>query len=281
MSHPWAFIGGGNMARAIGEGGLHAGVLHPGLLGIAEPDATKHEGLRALTPNIFPDAPTLLAWLVHHEPAPGAGRLVLAVKPQMLGGVASELRPLLEQSRLRRTVVSILAGTPTARLERELGVHAAIVRVMPNTPAKVRAGATAYCLGASARDADAGPVVELFRAVGPLVERIDESLMDAFTGLAGSGPAYLFYLAEAMIDAAVGCGFDRAAADRIVRQTLAGSGQLLTTEAGLPPETLRANVTSKGGTTAAATRVLDEAGVRESLVRAIIAARDRGRELGG
>lgn len=281
MSHPWAFIGGGNMARAIGSGGLQAGVLHPGLLGVAEPDATKHEGLRDLTPNIFADTRTLLAWLTHHEPDPGAGRIVLAVKPQMLGDVATELRPLLEKGGVRRTVVSILAGTPTARLERELGASAAVIRVMPNTPAKVRAGATAYCLGASACEADAGPVVELFRAIGPLVERIDESLMDAFTGLAGSGPAYLFYLAEAMIEAAVACGFDHAAADRIVRQTLAGSGLLLAAEAELPPETLRASVTSKGGTTAAAVRVLDEDHVRDSFVRAIIAARDRGRELGG
>lgn len=279
MNHPWAFIGGGNMAQAITAGALSAGVLLPGQIGIAEVDATKHQELRTITPNVFGTIRELLAWLTHHEPSPGQGRILLAVKPQMLGRVAAELAPALREAGTRRVIVSILAGTTTAKLERELGTHAAVVRVMPNTPAKIRAGATAYCLGASARDEDAASTVALFGAVGPLVERIDESLMDAFTGLAGSGPAYLFYVAEAMTKAAVACGFGHAAADRIVRQTLAGSAELLAAETELPPETLRANVTSKGGTTAAAIGVFDGAGVQETIVRAIIAARDRGREL--
>ncbi len=279
MNHPWGFIGGGNMAQAIASGALQAGLLHQGLIGIAEPDATKHDALRALTPNVFADTRTLMGWLAHHEATPGAGHLLLAVKPQMFSAVAGELTPLLNSAALRRVVVSILAGTPTSRLELDLGPHAAVVRVMPNTPAKIRAGATAFCLGASARAADAASVQRLFAAIGPLVEPIDESLMDAFTGLAGSGPAYLFYLAEAMIKAAQACGFDAGQADRIVRQTLAGSAALLAFDAALPPEKLRANVTSKGGTTAAAIAVLDQAHVQETLVQAITAARDRGREL--
>jgi pyrroline-5-carboxylate reductase len=118
----------------------------------------------------------------------------------------------------------------------------------------------------------------LFRAIGDTVE-IDEQLMDAFTGLAGSGPAYVFYLAEGMLNAAQTMGFDEAQAIKIVRQTIAGSGLLLARSDELPSE-LRARVTSKGGTTAAGTGALDQASVMDAIERAIIAARDRGEELG-
>lgn len=279
MSHPWAFIGGGTMAQAIAAGALAAGVLHAGQIGVAEPDPTRHPQLRALTPNVVSSAAPLLDWLRRHEPSPGDARIVLAVKPQMLGDVSAELRPILERDGVRRVIVSILAGTTTESLQRHLGEHAAVIRVMPNTPARVRAGATAYCLGSSAREDDARTMVELFGAVGPLVERIDEPLMDAFTAVGGSGPAYVFYLAEAMTRAAVECGFDPAAAGRIVRQTIAGAAQLLRDQPETTPELLRAGVTSKGGTTAAAVRVLDDARVQQTIVRAITAARDKCREL--
>jgi pyrroline-5-carboxylate reductase len=279
MGTLWALIGGGNMARAIVRGGLDAGVLRAESVAIAEPDAAKRTGLADLTGNLFASGAEVVRWAAERDGERGEARVLLAVKPQMLGAVAAEIRPVLDAAATRRVVVSILAGTPTAKLEAVLGNHAAVVRVMPNTPAMIRQGTTAYCLGRSARPEDASSTIDLFRALGPVVEPIEETLMDAFTGVAGSGPAYLFYLAEAMVRGAVSCGFAPDVADRIVRQTLAGAGLLLAKEAELSPQVLRANVTSKGGTTAAATAVLDERAVMEAMERAIEAARDRGAEL--
>ena len=279
MDTLWALIGGGNMARAIVRGGLDAGVLRGESVAIAEPDGEKRAGLADLTGNLFASGAEVVRWAAQRDGGRGEARVLVAVKPQMLGAVAAEIRPVLDAAGARRVVVSILAGTPTAKLEGALGSHAAVVRVMPNTPAMIRQGTTAYCLGRSARADDASSTIDLFRALGPVVEPIEETLMDAFTGVAGSGPAYLFYLAEAMVRGAVSCGFAPEVADRIVRQTLAGAGLLLAKEAELSPQALRANVTSKGGTTAAATAVLDERAVMEAMVRAIEAARDRGAEL--
>lgn len=279
MQHPesirWGIVGGGNMARAIVTGGLAAGILTSEQVAIAEPDVAKHQALRSLTPHVVHSA----SELVQYAGASNAWTLILAVKPQMLGAVAAELRPVLDAQASPRTIVSILAGTPTTLLECTLGPGAAVIRVMPNTPCMIRQGTTAYCAGASAARADPSPIVDLFRALGPVVEHIDESLMDAFTGVAGSGPAYLFYLAQAMVRGAVECGFEPHIADRIVRQTLLGAAGLLAADTASAPQELRAQVTSKGGTTAAATAVLDDHAVMESMVRAIVAARDRGAQL--
>lgn len=279
MLHPnsirWGIVGGGNMARAIVTGGLADGILTSEQVAIAEPDVAKHAALHELTPHVVHSASELFRDAGDSAP----WTLLLAVKPQMLGAVAEELRPLLNAQTTPRMVVSILAGTPTTLLERTLGPRAGVIRVMPNTPCMIRQGTTAYCPGASAAFADPSPIVDLFRALGPVVERIDESLMDAFTGVAGSGPAYLFYLAEAMVRGAVECGFEPHIADRIVRQTLLGAAGLLNADALASPKSLRDNVTSKGGTTAAATAVLDQSAVMESMVRAVVAARDRGTQL--
>jgi len=150
---------------------------------------------------------------------------------------------------------------------------------MPNLPAKIRQGITALCAGAGTRPGDDSFAREIFGGVGPMVVTIEESLMDAFTAVAGSGPAYVFYLAEAMIQASVRLGFDEPTARDIVRETIAGAGNLLADSAEAP-EKLRAAVTSKGGTTEAACKKLDEAGVMPAIVEAIRAARDRGREIG-
>lgn len=268
------------MAHAILAGALAAGVVRPESVAVAEPDAARHAALTALGLRIVPSAAPLHDWLLATEPAPGVGRILLAVKPQMLPDVAAELRPALDAARLRRVAVSILAGVTSAAVERALGDHAAAIRVMPATPARIAQSATAWCPGPRAAAGDESTTIDLFRAVGPLVERIDEPLMDAFTALAGSGPAYLFYLAEAMARAGVAIGFDPAQADRITRQTLAGAALLLRHESHASPDSLRAAVTSKGGTTAAATTVLDHARTQDTIVQAITAARDRARELG-
>ncbi len=269
---PIAFIGGGAMARAIIEGAAVSGVLGDCWI-VAEPDAGRRGGFERSVAS----ASEALAWLVDAETSPGRGQLMLCVKPQMLAAVGDEIRDALGGGP-SRVVVSILAGMASERVRGALGERARVVRAMPNLPAQIGRGMSAIALGAGAEAGDDARARELLEGVGRVVE-IRESLMDAYTGLAGSGPAYVFYLAEAMINAAVELGFTREEALLIVRETIAGSAELMVSSPEHPHE-LRAKVTSKGGTTAAATRVLDEAGVMDALGRAIAAARHRGAELG-
>lgn len=267
------------MASAIVRGGLAAGVVDARALAIVEPDASKRAAFEALGVRTFPDAAGICGaggWLADVEPTPGAGQVLLAVKPQSAWAVAAEVRSAF--ARNRRVVISILAGTHSARLRELLGEAAAVVRVMPNTPARVGRGMSGVALGAGAATGDEAFAVRLFGGVGDVV-RIDEELMDAFTAVAGSGPAYVFALAEGMVRGAVEAGFDRELALRIVRGTVAGAGELLA-RAPESPGALREAVTSKGGTTAAALEVFSSADLVGTVARAILAARDRGRELG-
>lgn len=269
-----ACVGGGNMARAMVEGAVRAGVIGGERWVIAEPDTAKHPAFTRLGA-VCVARPSELAARMGEQT-----QVLLAVKPQSLGAVAAECAAPGEASLAAgRVVISILAGTPIARVIAALP-GCRVVRAMPNTPAQVGQGCTAIALGPGVRPGDEDVAVRLFGAVGPVVERVDESLMDAFTAVAGSGPAYVFYLAEAMTKAAVELGFDPSVADRVVRQTIVGSAALLSAAPERSAEELRAAVTSKGGTTEAATRVLEGAGVRDALMRALAAARDRGRELG-
>jgi len=205
--------------------------------------------------------------------------VVLAVKPQVFPQVAGLLRAALPAG--SALVISVMAGVTIDRLRAELGPRARIVRAMPNTPAKVGQGATAFAIPPDAADpeGDAAVAGALLGCLGPLVVRVEESLMDAFTAVAGSGPAYLFYLAEGMIDGAVAAGFDPADAGAVVRQTLLGAATLLARDPA-PPAELRQRVTSKAGTTEAAMEVLTRRGAAAAVRDAVIAARDRGRQLG-
>jgi pyrroline-5-carboxylate reductase len=263
------FIGGGNMASAIIHGAIDADVLDPQLVAVVDPDADK----RSMFRHAFADASDGIAWL---RGAGSDGVLVLAVKPQMLESACAPIRDALDED--KPLVISILAGTQAASVRAALTDRVRVMRVMPNTPAAIGMGMSAIAKGEGANGDDLDIARALFRAIGDTVE-IDEQLMDAFTGLAGSGPAYVFYLAEGMLNAAQTMGFDEAQAIKIVRQTIAGSGLLLARSDELPSE-LRARVTSKGGTTAAGTGALDQASVMDAIERAIIAARDRGEELG-
>lgn len=267
----WAMIGGGNMGRAIAEGALAVGD-HDRFL-VAEKDPDARERLEAPTCETPLEA---LQWLARHEDPREPGPLVLAVKPQSLADVAREIRSFFDDR--SRVVVSVLAGTPGEKVRAALGPGARVVRAMPNLPAAVRLACTAICLSAGAHAGDDDFALDLFKGVGPSVVRVREDLMDAFTAVVGSGPAYLFYLAESMTAAATKLGFDPETADRVVRATLFGSSSMLSRDA-RTPEAMRAAVTSKGGTTAAATRVLDDAHVLDTIVKALTAARDRGREL--
>lgn len=269
---PVAFIGGGNMTRAILDGARDAGVLDPSRCPVAEPDPDR----RSAFPMGLLTATDALERLASIEPEPGSGQVVLAVKPQVLASVADEIRLVLDRGP-SRVIISILAGTPSPKIRRALGPSARVVRVMPNTPARVGRGMSAVCPGEGAHPGDEALAERIMRGVGRVV-RIEEGLMDAFTALAGSGPAYVFYLAEALAAAGVEAGFDADESEEIARQVVAGAGELLVRDP-TPPAELRRAVTSKGGTTAAAIEVLDREGVMRIVEQAVLAARDRGRAL--
>lgn len=277
-------VGGGNMASAIVRGALAAKVVTALEVVVCEPDEAKRRDFLALGVRATGS----------HGEALGAlredGQVLLAVKPQMLREVGEQMRVGLAGTGRGVIVISVLAGTPSERVRAALGdgarmptgemVGVRVVRAMPNLAASIGQSATALCVGAGASAGDDDFAARLCTGIGSLVVRIDESMMDAFTAVAGSGPAYVFYLAEAMMRAAVELGFDEGTADRVVRETVLGAATLLA-ESFESPSKLRAAVTSKGGTTEAATRVMDERGVMEAMIAALRAARDRGAELSG
>ncbi|MBL9001840.1 MAG: pyrroline-5-carboxylate reductase [Phycisphaerae bacterium] len=267
-----AIIGLGNMGLGILRGALRAGLLRATDVAVAEPDEAKRRVAAELGTAVMERGPEVAAWLK----ARGLGQLLLAVKPQMLYAAVTGL----EEGLPRGTVaISILAGTPIKRVQEALGDGVPVVRAMPNLPAAIGQGATALCRGPGTTEKDADFARELFRAIGPLVVDLEEGLMDAFTAIAGSGPAYFFYLAEAMENAAAAQGLTGDRGGAIVRQTLMGAAMMYAGSESAPAA-MRAAVTSKGGTTAAAVGVLDQAVVMATLERAMLAARDRGRDLG-
>ena len=201
--------------------------------------------------------------------------IILSVKPQgmsrLLGTVASAIDP-------SKLVISIAAGVPIAALERKLGAGARIVRAMPNTPALVGAGACALALGEHALPADSKTASAIFNAVG-ITTVVDENLIDAVTGLSGSGPAYIFLIIEALSDAGVKVGLPRHTALKLASQTVFGAA-LLVKETGIHPGQLKDQVTSPGGTAIAGLHTLEAGGLRTTLIDAVEAATRRARELG-
>ena len=203
---------------------------------------------------------------------------MLAVKPQALAAAA----PSLQTSPGRDTlVVSVVAGKTIAELAARFPAARAFVRVMPNTPAAVGRGAAAGAANAAVSAAQRGWTERLMRAVGMFEWVADEALIDAVTALSGSGPAYAFALVEAMAKAGEAVGSAPDLAMRLARATVEGAGELMAREPATPAATLRQNVTSPGGTTAAALGVLQGPALEPLLTRAVTAARDRARELGG
>ncbi|MCE7973002.1 MAG: pyrroline-5-carboxylate reductase [Leptolyngbya sp. PLA1] len=270
MSMGLAIIGGGAMGRAVAQGARAAG-LDLGPLVIAEPDSARRGGLAGLGASVVSSAAEAFRELGRSEGAPGEGVILLAVKPQVFRSVAAELGDVGP-----RRVLSVMAGVTTAAIRVALGGGARVIRLMPNTPASIRMGVTGLCVGEGAGEEDAARAERLFCAVGDVV-RVPEALMDAVTAVSGSGPAYLFYVAEALERAAVDAGFDPPTAARLVRGTLAGASRLLAQ--GVDPATLRRAVTSKGGTTEAACGVLDARGVDGAVMEAVRAATARGAAL--
>jgi pyrroline-5-carboxylate reductase len=208
------------------------------------------------------------------EAAAKADTLLLVVKPQDMGELLYEIAPHLTSGTL---VVSLAAGITTAFLEARLPQGTAVVRVMPNTPALVDEGMAAISRGAHCDEDHLREAEQLLSSVGRVV-RVPEKQQDAVTAVSGSGPAYLFFVVESMIEAGVHLGLPRTTASELVVQTVVGSAKLLR-ETGEHPTVLREQVTSPGGTTAAAVRKLEDHKVRAAFLTALEAARDRSREL--
>ena len=200
--------------------------------------------------------------------------VLLAIKPQDVEGALS----VATASRFPR-LLSIAAGVRIEVLQSLLGSECRVLRAMPNTPALLGAGMAALAAGPGANEDDLAWATDILRSVGKVVV-VEEELLDAVTGVSGSGPAYLFLVAEAMIAAGVEAGLDPEVADTLTRQTLLGSAMLLA-EGEDAPEQLRMNVTSPGGTTAEALKVFEERGLRDIFREAILAATERSKDLGG
>jgi pyrroline-5-carboxylate reductase len=203
--------------------------------------------------------------------------VLLAIKPQVFGTVAAEVAPVIDQSHPSALLLSILAGTTLAALEGAFPGKA-VVRAMPNTPATVGAGITAIASGHHAQPHHLEQAQRIFAAVGEVVQ-VPESMMDAVTGLSGSGPGYLSLVIEALTDGGVAVGLPRAIATKLALQTVKGTAQLLQ-EQGLHPGELKDRVTSPGGTTIAGIAHLERSGLRSALIEAVRAAYLRSQELG-
>ena len=261
-------IGAGNMAEAIARGVLRAGLFRPDQLVAADVVPARRElfsrelGVRAVEAN--------------DEVARQSRVLLLSVKPQQMAQALGGIGAVLDPSAL---VVSIAAGVRSASIEHHLGQGKKwrVVRTMPNTPMLVGEGMSAIARGAHATAADLAAARRIFESAGAVVE-VDEAKMDAVTALSGSGPAYVFYLAEHMIAAGMAMGFAHEQARQLAIKTIVGAAKMLDTSAD-PPEELRRKVTSPGGTTQAALSHLASAHFGPALVEAIRAAERRGKEL--
>jgi pyrroline-5-carboxylate reductase len=262
-----AFLGAGNMAEALVKGLLRAKVADAGEILCTDrrvergPELKERYGVRFSTSN--------------REATERAELVILSVKPQVMNKLLDEIAPALND---RKLVISIAAGVPIAAIERKVGHGVRIVRTMPNTPALVGAGATALSAGEHATEADLAQAKALFDAIGKTVI-VDEPLLDAVTGLSGSGPAYIFLVIEALSDAGVKVGLPRATAQELAAQTVLGSAKLLI-ETGEHPGRLKDQVTSPGGTAIAGLHTLEAGGLRTTLMDAVEAATTRSRELG-
>jgi pyrroline-5-carboxylate reductase len=260
-----AILGAGKMGEALLSGMLRAGVAPDGVIAAVRRDE-RAEALR----DSYGIEVTSAA-----EAAAKAATLVITVKPQDMAALLDEIAPVVRADQL---VISVAAGIPTKTIEARLAAGIAVVRVMSNTPVLVDEAMSVISAGCHAREEHLKRAEELLRPVGKVL-RIPESQQDAATALSGSGPAYVYFLVESMVDAGILLGMSRAAALEMVKQAVFGAATMLR-ESGEHPVILREAVTSPGGTTINAIRELERHGVRAAFLAAIEAARDRGRELG-
>jgi len=259
-------IGCGNMGQALIEGFLSSGLVpKTNLLGCE----TDIEKARAVAEKYSIQVTKDARGTVKVSDA-----IILAVKPQAVQEVLSEIKPCIDES---KTIISIAAGITTTAIEEILGDEPRVVRGMPNTPALVKKGMSAVCDGKYAKLGDRQIAIDLLSCAGE-VAVVEEKFMDAVTAISGSGPAYFFYIYEKLIEAAIEAGLPEATASKLVVQTALGAAHLIayTKET---PQALRAKVTSKGGTTEAAIKVLDESDINRIIKDAVKAARERSKTL--
>ena len=255
------------MGTALVEGIIASGHLAPDSIVIVEPDAQRRTMLRLAHDDlVLVDTPEI-------EHISSQTSAIVAVKPE----VAEAATRLIGGLGIQR-VLSVVAGVSAARLEAVLPAPIPVIRAMPNTPALVGAGVTAISGGSHVTKADLDWADELLSSVGTVV-RVTERHLDAVTGVSGSGPAYIFLVAEALIEAGVTAGLSRETSRVLATETILGAGRMLV-ESGQSPEELRAQVTSPGGTTAAAIRALEARAVRSAFVEAVMAAVERSRSVG-
>ncbi|MBI4702276.1 MAG: pyrroline-5-carboxylate reductase [Deltaproteobacteria bacterium] len=263
-----AFVGAGNMGEALIKGLLASGFVGPERIVASEPRQGQRQriaeryGVRMIESN--------------PEAVAKADLVVLAVKPQILDKVLDEVSPALQRDVL---VISIAAGKAIAGIEARLGQGARVVRAMPNVACLVGAGATGLAGGARAKPEDLALAQKVFDSVGMSVV-LDESLLDAVTGLSGSGPAYIFMVIEALSDAGVKVGLSRWDAFALSAQTVLGAAKLVI-ETQEHPGRLKDMVCSPGGTAIAAVHTLEQGGLRTTLINAVEVATVRSRQLGG
>ncbi len=260
-------VGGGQMGEALIRGLIESGLATAESITVAESSDQRREYLET----------------IYHvqratEPAELADRrkvIILAVKPQIMESVLAGYRPYLSREHL---LISIAAGITIRQIEQSIGEDKRIIRVMPNTPALVLAGASALSGSRQAGKEDIDLGLRLFSAVGTCVE-VPENLLDAVTGLSGSGPGYVFTFLEAMIDGGVLAGLPRPVAEQLALQTLYGSAKLAL-ESGEPAAVLKGRVTSPGGTTVTGLQVMEQAGLRGTMMETVRVATARSEELG-
>lgn len=261
------FLGAGKMATALAKGFVNAGLVKPNQLlacdvaPAARAAFAKATGAKTTASNV--------------EVAQFANVLLLAVKPQQVAEVLEELHGIVARKHL---LISIAAGVPLAKLEGGLATGARVIRVMPNTPALVGASASTYALGKSATATDGQLAQKLFAAVG-VAFQVKEPLLDAVTGLSGSGPAYVYVMIEALSDGGVAAGLPRDVATQLAAQTLLGGAKMVL-ETGLHPGALKDMVASPGGTTIEGLHELEKGKLRGTLINAVRAAAEKSRKLG-
>lgn len=261
------FIGAGQMATALAQGMVRAGLAAPAQLIASDPSSDARAKFAAATGG--------RTTTENRQVLRESQVVLLAVKPQQMAAVLAEMRGEVGS----QLVVSIAAGVRLAALAEGLGNSVRLVRVMPNTPCLVGAGACGYCLGPHATDEDGRLVAEMLAAVG-IAFSVEEKLLDAVTGLSGSGPAFLYLIIEALSDGGVRMGLPRNIATALAAQTVRGAAEMVL-RTGEHPGLLKDRVASPGGTTIAGLQALETAAVRGAMMAAVEAATVRSRELGG
>jgi pyrroline-5-carboxylate reductase len=260
------FIGGGRMAEALISGVLAAKLFEPEKIRVADPDLSRQDHLKRHY--------GVQVGFMNDEVVRASDVIVLAVKPQVITDVLRGLGPGIRD----RLVVSVAAGVPIRRIQESLGPQVGVIRAMPNTPAMVGAGMTALTVGPEVGPEAVAFVRQVFESVGKVV-LLEERLMDAVTGLSGSGPAYIFLAIEAMADGGVKMGLPRETASVLAAQTVLGAARMVL-ESGQHPARLKDQVASPGGTTIAGLHRLEQGGLRAVLMDAVEAATKRSQELG-